>query len=569
MAAARDRRPADRRLRHATAPMSRCRTAATTAAPSASSPMAAATPARPRRRRWSSRSRACCDRGFNEVVLTGVDLTSWGADLPGAPRLGDLVAAHPAPGPRPAAAAALVDRFDRGGPAADAGDRHRTAADAASAPVAAARRRPDPEADEAPPPAATTRSASARTPARLRPGIAFGADLIAGFPTETEAHVRELAAAGRGLRPDLAARLPLFAAPGHAGRAHAAGRSPRAIRERAARLRALGAERVAHASGGDAGADGAAPDGAAGARPNRRLRADPARRHAPAGQPWWRRGSPARPKGCSAPKPPDTTSRNQDGAEVVDVGAGRAGHEQVADGVEGGPGVVAGEQRAWVDAGGAACGLAVPPSAKAPALSSEPSMPSVSAASAGMPATPSMPRAKAEQELGVAAALAACRAASPWSRRRSRITPACGTAGRARRPRGRWRRGRGRPRAPRPRWRRTGSPPRCPAARASAAAASSETRGRGDDDAPRCRRMRGSAGSARRRRRGCEMRHDGGRQRRCRRRAIDGQRVLSGVPASGTVGPEATSAGIVAGNVGDDQRHHPRRRRRPRPAGRP
>ena len=31
------------------------------------------------------------DRGFNEVVLTGVDLTSWGADLPGAPQLGDLV----------------------------------------------------------------------------------------------------------------------------------------------------------------------------------------------------------------------------------------------------------------------------------------------------------------------------------------------------------------------------------------------------------------------------------------------------------------------------------------------
>jgi threonylcarbamoyladenosine tRNA methylthiotransferase MtaB len=31
------------------------------------------------------------DRGFNEVVLTGVDLTSWGADLPATPRLGDLV----------------------------------------------------------------------------------------------------------------------------------------------------------------------------------------------------------------------------------------------------------------------------------------------------------------------------------------------------------------------------------------------------------------------------------------------------------------------------------------------
>lgn len=31
------------------------------------------------------------DTGYNEVVLTGVDLTSWGADLPAAPRFGDLV----------------------------------------------------------------------------------------------------------------------------------------------------------------------------------------------------------------------------------------------------------------------------------------------------------------------------------------------------------------------------------------------------------------------------------------------------------------------------------------------
>ncbi|KRS16801.1 tRNA (N(6)-L-threonylcarbamoyladenosine(37)-C(2))-methylthiotransferase MtaB [Roseovarius indicus] len=30
-------------------------------------------------------------KGFNEVVLTGVDLTSWGADLPAEPKLGDLV----------------------------------------------------------------------------------------------------------------------------------------------------------------------------------------------------------------------------------------------------------------------------------------------------------------------------------------------------------------------------------------------------------------------------------------------------------------------------------------------
>ncbi|MEZ5759550.1 MAG: tRNA (N(6)-L-threonylcarbamoyladenosine(37)-C(2))-methylthiotransferase MtaB [Paracoccaceae bacterium] len=35
--------------------------------------------------------RRLVDKGFAEVVLTGVDLTSWGADLPGEPRLGDLV----------------------------------------------------------------------------------------------------------------------------------------------------------------------------------------------------------------------------------------------------------------------------------------------------------------------------------------------------------------------------------------------------------------------------------------------------------------------------------------------
>jgi threonylcarbamoyladenosine tRNA methylthiotransferase MtaB len=51
--------------------------------------------------------------GYNEVVLTGVDLTSWGA--------------------RPAAPAHLLDRFDRGGREPDAGHRHRAAPHAASA----------------------------------------------------------------------------------------------------------------------------------------------------------------------------------------------------------------------------------------------------------------------------------------------------------------------------------------------------------------------------------------------------------------------------------------------------
>ena len=53
--------------------------------------------------RGPSRSRGVADvltdiaahleRGAGEVVLTGVDLTSWGADLPGAPRLGSLAQA--------------------------------------------------------------------------------------------------------------------------------------------------------------------------------------------------------------------------------------------------------------------------------------------------------------------------------------------------------------------------------------------------------------------------------------------------------------------------------------------
>jgi len=35
--------------------------------------------------------RSLVAQGYNEVVLTGVDLSSWGGDLPGTPPLGDLV----------------------------------------------------------------------------------------------------------------------------------------------------------------------------------------------------------------------------------------------------------------------------------------------------------------------------------------------------------------------------------------------------------------------------------------------------------------------------------------------
>ena len=58
---------------------------------------------------------------------------------------------------------------------------------------------------------------------RLRPDIALGADIIAGFPTETEEMFARSLRSGRRMRPDLPARVSLFAAPGHASGADAAG----------------------------------------------------------------------------------------------------------------------------------------------------------------------------------------------------------------------------------------------------------------------------------------------------------------------------------------------------------
>ena len=60
-----------------------------------------------------------------------------------------------------------------------------------------------------------------------RPDVVFGADLIAGFPTEDGGTMfQQLARPGRRMRPDVAARLPLFGTARHAGGAHAAGARP-------------------------------------------------------------------------------------------------------------------------------------------------------------------------------------------------------------------------------------------------------------------------------------------------------------------------------------------------------
>jgi len=126
------------------------------------------------------------DGGCGEIVLTGVDITSWGSDLPGRPRLGDLVSAileslpqlrrlrlsSLDPAEPDAKLMQVLAREERLMPhlhlSAQHGDdmilkrmkRRHLARDVVRFCDEARRRRPD---------------------------VVFGADLIAGFPTESEA----------------------------------------------------------------------------------------------------------------------------------------------------------------------------------------------------------------------------------------------------------------------------------------------------------------------------------------------------------------------------------------------
>ena len=69
------------------------------------------------------------------------------------------------------------------------------------------------------------------------PTSLLGADLIAGFPTETEEMFENTLALVEECGLSLPARLPLLAAHRHARGAHAAGRRALVVKERAARLR--------------------------------------------------------------------------------------------------------------------------------------------------------------------------------------------------------------------------------------------------------------------------------------------------------------------------------------------
>ncbi len=137
-----------------------------------------------------AQARALVQAGYRELVLTGVDIASYGPDLPGRPSLGQLVRRLLALVPDlPRLRLSSLD------PAAIDAELWRLVAEeprlmphlhlslqAGSDLVLKRMKRRHLRAD------ALRVAARARA---LRPGIALGADLIAGFPTETDALFRE------------------------------------------------------------------------------------------------------------------------------------------------------------------------------------------------------------------------------------------------------------------------------------------------------------------------------------------------------------------------------------------
>ncbi|MHA6325383.1 tRNA (N(6)-L-threonylcarbamoyladenosine(37)-C(2))-methylthiotransferase MtaB [Roseivivax sp. CAU 1753] len=125
--------------------------------------------------------------GFNEVVLTGVDLTSWGADLPAGPKLGDLVMRILRLVPDlPRLRISSIDSIEV--------DDNLMAAIATEARLMPHLHLSLQHGDDLILKRMKRRHLRddairfAEEARRLRPEMTFGADIIAGFPTETEAH---------------------------------------------------------------------------------------------------------------------------------------------------------------------------------------------------------------------------------------------------------------------------------------------------------------------------------------------------------------------------------------------
>ena len=178
------------------------------------------------------------DKGFLEVVLTGVDLTSWGADLPAQPRLGDLVMRILKLVPDlPRLRISSIDSIE-----ADEMLMQAIATEPRLMPhlhlslqagddMILKRMKRRHLRDDA-----IRFCEEAR---RLRPDMVFGADIIAGFPTETEAMFEN----SLKLVDDCGLTF-LHVFPFSPRKGTPAARMPQlkgpAIRDRAARLRAAG-----------------------------------------------------------------------------------------------------------------------------------------------------------------------------------------------------------------------------------------------------------------------------------------------------------------------------------------
>jgi threonylcarbamoyladenosine tRNA methylthiotransferase MtaB len=196
--------------------------------PSRSLPLAAAV----------AQARAAADAGAGEIVLSGVDLTAWGADLPGRPLLGELAAAILAQVPQlPRLRLSSLD------PAEIDEALWRLLADeerlmphlhlsiqSGDDLVLRRMRRRHRRGDVL---------CVVERARRLRPDLALGADLIAGFPTESDAAFERTRALASECGLVHLHVFPYSERPGTA-----AERMPqlplRVRRERAARLRADG-----------------------------------------------------------------------------------------------------------------------------------------------------------------------------------------------------------------------------------------------------------------------------------------------------------------------------------------
>jgi threonylcarbamoyladenosine tRNA methylthiotransferase MtaB len=126
------------------------------------------------------------DRGYNEVVLTGVDLTSWGADLPQEPKLGNLVMRILTLVPDlPRLRISSIDSIEVDDALLEAIATqprlmpHLHLSLQAGDDMILKRMKRRHLRDDA---IAFTQEAK-----KLRPDMTFGADIIAGFPTETDA----------------------------------------------------------------------------------------------------------------------------------------------------------------------------------------------------------------------------------------------------------------------------------------------------------------------------------------------------------------------------------------------